>query len=74
MVLLKNGVELARLIEQHHPHLICIQESWLNASIEYYEIAGYMCISRLDRRDVRKGGGVCDYARLGFENIVHEIP
>ena len=39
-VLLKNGVELARLVEQHQPHLICLQETWLNESIKFYQIVG----------------------------------
>ena len=40
-VLLKNNTELARFIKQQCPHLVCLQETWLNESIESYEIAAY---------------------------------
>ena len=56
----------------HQPHIICLQETWLNKSIEEVVIPGYSLISRLDRMDDRSGGGICMYAKSCFQNIVHD--
>ena len=53
------------------PDIICLQETWLNASIEEFQINNYTCISRCDRRDGRIGGGIALYAKKSCNFIVH---
>ena len=69
--LLKNYIYLAHCIEQHSPDIVCLQETWLNSSIEHFQINKYTCISRYDRQDGRIGGGVALYAKDSCKYIVH---
>ena len=47
------------------PTLICLNETWLDPSTKKIELEGYVLISRRDRQDGRKCGGV---AVLALEN------
>ena len=48
--LLKNQTELEYHLEQHRPHIVTLQETWLDASTEHVDIKGYVVVSRRDRR------------------------
>ena len=48
--LLKNQAELEFQLEQHRPHIVTLQETWLDASVENVDIKGYVVVSRRDRR------------------------
>ena len=40
--IVKNNVYVARLIEQHKPDIIVLQETWLNSSIEEFVMQGML--------------------------------
>ena len=50
--------------------LLCLQETWLDESIEDFAITNYYYISRRDREEDPRGG-VCISAKSSFRNIVH---
>jgi hypothetical protein len=52
------------------PTLICINETWLDKSIENIALAGYNVVGRHDRQDGRQGGGVILFARDCYANNV----
>ena len=52
------------------PHILLIQETWLNASTEFVHIPGYVLVSRRDRNEGR-GGGIAAYQREDFNGLVH---
>ena len=56
--------DVLMLIDKHHPHLVCLQETWLTTlmSDEVYKIAGYTII-RADRANDTGYGGVMMYIR-----------
>ena len=51
--LLSKFAEFIVHIDQLQPHIIFVQESWLNATTEKVEIPGYTCISRATGLRVR---------------------
>jgi hypothetical protein len=66
--LMKNGAELqARLgVLEHLPDILCLTETWLDQSVGSFQIEGFECVGRLDRRGGQKCGGVATYARLKY--------
>ena len=64
---LRRFGKLLHLIEQQRPHIVFLQETWLDASVEEIMIPGYYCIpeGRLDRIEGPRAGygGVIAYAR-----------
>jgi len=44
------------------PTLVCLNETFLDESIEEVLLEGYTIVARRDRDDGRKGGGVAVYA------------
>ena len=44
------------------PSLICLNETFLDDSVEDVSLEGYECVARRDRADGRKCGGVAVYA------------
>ena len=58
--LLKNLDELVVQLNLHLPHILSIQETWLNATTEFVHIPGYVLVSRRDRNEGR-GGGIAAY-------------
>ena len=60
--------QLGHILEFHKPSIVLLQKTWLNNSIEHFNIANYSCISRQDNRH---GGGIAIYAKIGFKNLVH---
>ena len=53
------------------PSILCLNEAWLDKSVESLDITGSVCLSRRDR-PLRKGGGVAVYARSTFSS--HATP
>ena len=62
--------ELRCFLEDHDIHIVCIQESWLDASIENPVLPNYYVVARRDRSEKANRGGVITYARQDFNNIV----
>jgi hypothetical protein len=63
-------IELVHLVKAHDAHLICLQETWLDASHEAIEIPNFICIGRRDRSVNANRGGVAIYARVDIKNVV----
>jgi len=64
-------VELEYHLELHKPHIVLLQETWLDASTESVSIANYIVISRRDRSEKANRGGVLTLARSDFNRLVH---
>ena len=69
--LLSHLAELEFHLIKHRPHIVLIQETWLNESIESVAIRGYRTISRRDRKAGQNRGGVLTLARHDFNSIAH---
>ena len=67
---MSNLAELYYQVKVLEPHLILLQETWLNASVEDPAIPGYRIISRRDRSEGENRGGVIVFARANVYNIV----
>lgn len=67
-----ESAEITLLVETSaFPCLVCLTETFLDCA-SAPALPGYALVSRLDRRDGRKCGGIILFARLGFEaNLVH---
>ena len=46
------------------PVLVCLNETWLDGSLENIELGDYILISRRDRADGRRGRGIALFALL----------
>ena len=44
------------------PHMVCLNETFLDESVERIELGGYTMVSRRDRDDGRSGGGIAVFA------------
>ena len=62
--------ELCYHLERLQPHILLLQETWLDSSIEDIVIPGYICISRRDRAESANRGGIATYAIHSLKNIV----
>ena len=67
---LSNLAELCLQVKELSPHIILLQETWLNASVEEIRIPNYKTISRRDRSELENRGGVMTFARLDVINIM----
>ena len=69
--LLAHVAELSFHLSVHKPHIVLIQESWLNKSIEHVSIANYSLLSRRDRSDTENRGGIIAFVRSDVRQVVH---
>ena len=67
----KHLAELSFQLQLHRPHVVLIQETWLDKSTEDVEIEGYTLVSRRDRHDGSNRGGIITYQRDDFNGLVH---
>jgi len=63
--------ELCRQLELHAPHVVCLQETWLDASTKEISIPGYEVVSRRDRHAGANRGGILTLRRSDFNGLVH---
>ena len=66
-----HKTELEFHLFELQPHLVLLQETWLDASVEHIAIKGYNVVSRRDRSEDANRGGILTLARLDFNQIVH---
>ena len=66
---LKNLTELCVQLRRHRPHVVMLQETWLDASVEHVDIEGYKIVSRRDRHASSNRGGILTLAREDFNNL-----
>ena len=64
-------VELEYHLDMHKPHIVLLQETWLDASTESVTIANYNVVSRRDRSERANRGGVLTLARSDFNRLAH---
>ena len=69
--LLARIPELIAQLELHQPHVVCLQETWLDASSKNVDIPGYEIISRRDRHEGENRGGIMTLRRWDFNGLVH---
>ena len=63
--------ELCRQLDLQRPHVVCIQETWLNTSIKEVSVPGYEVVSRRDRHEGENRGGILTLRRDDFNCLVH---
>jgi len=66
-----NFEELCLQLEVHRPHVVCIQETWLNSTTKAIVIPGYEEVSRRDRSPLENRGGILTLRRDDFNCLVH---
>ena len=73
--IIAHKAELEARLAVLKPHIACIQETWLDDSVENVEIDGYTVVSRRDRTQTAKDGygGVLILAREDIGNNVAEL-
>ena len=57
-------------MDRLQPHVVILQETWLDASIESINIPNYTLVSRKDRSEHSNRGGVAAFARSDVRNMV----
>jgi len=62
--------ELLCLLRSSDAHLCCVQESWLDASVESVNVPGFEVIARHDRNITANRGGVLVLCRTDMKNVV----
>ena len=66
----KSKVELDARLNASQVHLVCVQETWLDDSIEDVSFTNYSLIARLDRSSGKIGyGGVAIFAHTSFHAV-----
>ena len=68
--LIHNLAKLSHHLQSLQPHIVLLQETWLDKSIEDVHIINYQCISRRDRSQSANRGGIAAYARNDIKNVV----
>ncbi len=63
--------ELCFHLASLRPHIVLLQETWLDESVEEISIPEYKVISRRDRAKTENRGGVLTLARADFNRLVH---
>ena len=61
--------ELEFHLKIHQPHIVFLQETWLDLSIEEPSISNYVVVSRRDRSESANRGGVLSLRRSDFNNL-----
>ena len=71
--LLARIPELCHHLEEHRPHIVCIQETWLDKTCIDVNIPGYDVLSRRGRHDGENRGGGLTLRRTDFNAVVHIV-
>ena len=66
----RHFAELCHQVELHRPHVVLIQETWLDQSTEMVSIPGYREVSRRDRSAGANRGGILTIQREDFNGLV----
>ena len=69
--LLARMHELILQLEAHRPHVVLIQETWLDNTVESVTIPGYIVVSRRDRKQTANRGGILTLQREDFNGLLH---
>ena len=66
-----NLTELQYHLEVHQPHIVFLQETWLDASVENIIVEGYNVVSRRDRKATANRGGILILRLQDFNSLLH---
>ena len=69
--LLAHLDELTSFLNDHRPHIVFLQETWLEESVSDIKIPGYTTISRRDRHASTNRGRIISLQRDDFNCLVH---
>ena len=69
---LEHKAELELNLDRLRPHIVLLQETWLNASVEQVSVHGYTEVSRRDRSPGVNRGGVLTLVRNDFNAVAHK--
>jgi len=64
-------VELCYFLDLYKPHVVLIQETWLNSSVESVKVPNYNVLSRRDRATGDNRGGIITLVRRDLDTLVH---
>ena len=67
----KHLAELNFYMQIHRPHIVLLQETWLDDTVEDVKVAGYRQVSRRDRKGTANRGGILTLQRDDFNSLVH---
>ena len=62
--------ELSAYLFVHRPHIVLIQETWLDDSVKSVNVLGYETVSRRDRKATENRGGVLILQRGDFNALI----
>ena len=68
--LIDKLAELTHQLNSVQPHIVFINETWLDNSTEKVDIPNYVCISRKDRAQTENRGGVICYAHINSGHMI----
>ena len=68
--ILAHLTELEYHLDLHRPHVVMIQETWLDDSAEKIEVRNYSVVSRRDRKKTASRAGVLTLQRNDFNGMV----
>ena len=71
MHLFANKDLLEAFLGMHRPHIVLLQETWLNETHESVTIFEYDIVSRRDRKATENRGGLLTPQRSDFNCLVH---
>jgi hypothetical protein len=69
--ILAHLTELQYHVDLHRPHIVMIQETWLDASVEDVQLFNYEKVSRRDRKETANRGGIMTFRRSDFNALTH---
>ena len=70
--ILSKKSELEARLQTLQPHVVCVQETWLDGSVENLEVKGYTVVTRRDRTSPSGDegyGGILVLARVDVESV-----
>ena len=69
--LLAHLPEVHSFLDLHRPHVVLLQETWLDATVGEVYVPGYVTVSRRDRNVTANRGGILTLQRDDFNGLVH---
>ena len=64
-----HKAELEFHLDQLRPHVVMLQDTWLDKSVESPSVSSYIVVSRRDRSDAPNRGGILRLVKSDFNNL-----
>ena len=68
--LLFRKAELEAYLSVHRPHIVLLQETWLDETVFNVDLLGYQLVSRRDRKLNANRGGIITFQRDDFNVLI----